>query len=246
MKLLNIILGVFSLISVASPGEFASQFNDKNLDDWEEIIMFDIVVGGASWAVENGELRGSVPMGGNRFLTIGNEKWEDYEIAYDVMPVEFHGSGNIAIAARVKGALMIVCMIGDSPKFLAPGEALLKGSMATCLGGNIKLGNQLQVFKKIPSPLLKLNKWSRLKLHVQGDTLSFWVNDTSVLVPVVMEPVKGETLPFLSGAIGLGLAGYTARFDNLRVTGPDILGDGSFAISSLGKLATTWGHLKDF
>jgi hypothetical protein len=245
MKLLNIILGVFSLISVASSGEFVSQFNDKNLDAWEETVMFDIIVDEASWVVKNGELRGSVPMGTNRFLTIGNEKWEDYEVAYDVMPVKFHGSGNIAIAARVKRTLMVVCMIGDSPKFLAPGEALVPGSMATCLRGDMKLGNQLQVLEKTPSPFLKLNKWSRLKLRVQGDTLSFWVNDTSVFVPVVMEPLKGEALLFLSGAVGLGLAGYTAQFDNLRVTGPDILEDGGFAISPIGKLATTWGHFKD-
>ncbi|RKU15517.1 hypothetical protein C6500_20265 [Candidatus Poribacteria bacterium] len=51
---------------------------------------------------------------------------------------------------------------------------------------------------------------------------------------------------FQTGGIGIGLANYTARFDNITVTGDSIPNSGGFAVTPGGKLATTWGNLKRF
>ena len=48
--------------------------------------------------------------------------------------------------------------------------------------------------------------------------LTFWINEKTVLGPVVMEPKEG-TPPLSTGKIGVGLASYIARFDNLAITG---------------------------
>lgn len=51
---------------------------------------------------------------------------------------------------------------------------------------------------------------------------------------------------FQTGGVGLGLSNYTARFDNVTVTGDSIPDSGAFAVTFQGKLATTWGNLKKF
>ena len=49
---------------------------------------------------------------------------------------------------------------------------------------------------------------------------------------------------FQTGGVGFGLANYTARFDNIIVTGDSIPNSGGFAVTPHGKLTTTWGNLK--
>ena len=51
---------------------------------------------------------------------------------------------------------------------------------------------------------------------------------------------------FLTGGVGFGLSNYTARFDNITVTGDSIPNSGGFAVTPQGKLATMWGQLKQF
>ncbi len=60
-----------------------------------------------------------------------------------------------------------------------------------------------------------------------------------------MEPKEG-TPPLLTGKIGVGIASYTARFDNLAITGNSVRDNGGFSVSPRAKLATTWGQLKQF
>ena len=46
------------------------------------------------------------------------------------------------------------------------------------------------------------------------------------------------------GSVGFGLAGYTARFDNLKITGEEVPNHGGLAVHPQGKLAVTWGQIK--
>ena len=64
-----------------------------------------------------------------------------------------------------------------------------------------------------------------------------------VLKGVQHEEFNFDEFPdFLTG--GFGLANYTARFDNITVTGDSIPNSGGFAVTPHGKLTTTWGNLK--
>ena len=101
------------------------------------------------------------------------------------------------------------------------------------------------MFANTPSPLLKENRWSTLKLKVEGDMLTFSINSKDILGPIVLEFEDGWP-SLLAGGVGLGLAGYTVLFDNMRVTGDTVLGNGGFAVEPKKKLATTWGKLKRF
>ena len=197
--------------------------------------------------VVEGALEGATRSALMRLLTMGDEKWSDYDFEFDVKPLEKHAPGNITIAARVKENRTVVCIIGDGPKFVKVGEAIPPEpeSMATCMGGNFHIAQGMRIFAQAPSPLLKLNKWSNLKMSVHSDNLTFWINGKAVLGPVVMEPKEG-TPPLLRGKIGVGLASYTARFDNITITGDSVRDNGGFSVSPRAKLATTWARLKQF
>ena len=243
MKSVIIAMGVFFLTYSAWAGTFLETFDEENLEAWRELIWLDIDIGEASWEITGGELHGFVPLGIARLFTMGDERWRDYIIEFDVKPLKKHGPGNIAIAARVKESWAVWCMIGDQIRNANNGILRGRESRATCFSGNFHIKDQIQTLASTPSPLLKLNKWSMLKLSVKKDVLTFWINDKDILGPVVLE-LPDELPPLLTGGIGLGLGGYTAHFDNISITGDTVLDNGGFSVEAGLKLTTTWGKLK--
>ena len=235
MKLGLIGLGIFFLAFPAVAGTFLDTFDDGKLVDWQILVMFDLDDPGSSEIIE-GELhvisKGTI----TRLLTIGEERWRDYDIEFDVKPLERHGPASVAVAARIKGTWGVICRVGDS---WDPGKPKAK-----CLGGDLH-GRAFLAYAEEPHSLLKLRKWSTFKLSVHGKELTFWINGKRVLDPITLEPLHGFP-DFPTGRVGLGLANYTARFDNFKITGPRIPDKGGLSVTPQAKLATTWGHLKQF
>ena len=102
-----------------------------------------------------------------------------------------------------------------------------------------------------PHPLLRINRWSHLKLSVEGDIYTFWIDDEQVMAPTKLQVFKqievfADFPDFQTGGVGFGLWNYTAIFDNIIVTGNSIPNSGDFAVTPQGKLATTGGNLKKF
>ena len=236
MKLVRIGLGIFSLAFSALAGTFLDTFDGEELVDWQTLVMFDLD-DLDTWEIIDSELNGINNTGGvTRLLTIGEEIWQDYDIEFEVKPLEKHGPGNIVIAARIKGTWGVVCGVGDLDN---PGS-----SEVECFGGNLH-GRAFLVYGEKPHPFLKLRKWSTFKLSVHGRQLTFWINGKQVLDPITLEPLHGFP-DFPTGSVGLGIANYTARFDNFKITGPDIPHRGGLSVTPQAKLATMWGNLKRF
>ena len=231
MKLVFIGLGTCFLAFSALSGTFLDNFDNKELVNWEELIMFGIDDPG-SWEIIEGHLQG-ISRGVTRLLTTGDETWQDYDIEFDVNPLEKHGPGDIVVAVRIKGTWGVVCGVNDNI-----------GPKASCFAGNLR-GRVFLVYDQKPHPLLKLQKWSTFKLSVRGKHLTFWINGEQILDPIALEPLHGFP-DFPMGRIGLGLGNYTARFDNLKITGPGIPNRGGLSVTPRAKLATTWGNLKQF
>ncbi len=225
-------------------GEFLETFDDGDLKSWQELVQHNAAPG--SWKVINGELHAISPGEATRLLTIGDEAWRDYIVEFDVRPLKKHGPGNIAIAARIHGTWLMSWMVGDLP-FLG-----LK-SRVTGAAGNFH-ENKSIFFHVEPSPFLRLNKWSTLKLRVYEDVLTLWINGKQVFkTPDVLIPwgkvfqIIDPGFPgFLTGGVGFGLTNYTARFDNITITGNGIPDRGALSVTPRAKLASTWGSLKNF
>ena len=235
MKSTIIGLCLLLFISSARAGTFLDTFDDEELVGWQELVMFGIDDPGP-WEIIDGELQ-IINRGVTRLLAIGEETWQDYEIEFDVKPLEKHGPGNIVIAARIKGTWGVVCGISDLADPLAE-------PIAECLGGNLH-GQAFLAYDQKPHGLLKLRKWVTFQLSVHGKHLTFSINGKQVLDPIALEPLPLHGFPdFPAGRIGLGVGSYTTRFDNLKITGPDIPNKGRLSVTPRKKLAMTWARLK--
>ena len=226
-------------------GTFIETFNEDDLGAWQELVQQDNDPG--SWKVIDRELHAVSTDGWLRLRTIGDKKWQNYTIAVDVKPLDKHGQASIVIAARIKDTWLLFCEIGDG---------FIPGWNAMCRIGDFHT-NQSSLLYAGPHPLLKLDDWSTLKLSVEGETFTFSVNDEKIAETgdnfdfvhggqKVFGLKVGRLETLLTGGAGFGLANYTARFDNIIITGKDIPDKGKLSVTPMEKLATTWGQLKKF
>lgn len=248
MKFMCIVTVLFLLPFSGWSGTFLETFDGKKLDGWQELVQLKEAPG--SWETVNDELHAVSPDPAIRLLTTGDERWADYTIEFDVKPLKKHGIGAIAIAARVNGTWVVSCSIADTV-VLVDGEGI-PGEGVYCNYGNFHDVIFVRLHAE-PRPLLRLNKWAHLKLGVQDNIVTFWIDEKQVMEPTKLLVLRGvqheefnfdEFPDFLTGGVGFGLANYTALFDNIRVTGDSIPNSGGFAVTPGGKLATTWGNLK--
>ena len=249
MKSEMIIVVVFLLPFSAVAGTFLETFDDGDLEGWQEIVQLNNAPG--VWEVVDDELHAVSHEAFLRLLTTGDDTWEDYTVEFDVKPLKKHGRGAIAIAARVKGSVLFYCSFADPVVLDDP----LAGSLLSCVTGDLH-DVEFVVLYFEPHPLLRLNKWSHLKLSVKGENFTFSSNGKKIVETGddfafvhggrKIEVKAGELTNFLTGGVGFGLANYTARFDNITVTGDSIPNSGGFAVTPGGKLATVWGQLRKF
>ena len=245
MRFTHIVTLLCFLSFSASAGTFIETFDD-GLTDWQELNVHDAVLG--SWEIIDAELEMTNPGGGARFFTTADETWQDYSIEVNVKPIGKRGPGNIGILARVKGNRAVWCLVSDL--FLNDPE-----SKVMCISRDFdeKTGEVLYIK---PHRLLRLNKWSKLKLSVDGDHFTFSINGKKITEtgdPFIFlhdgEKLMIKTKDISShptGSTGFGLANYTARFDNITITGEGIPNKGGLSVIPSAKLATTWGNLKRF
>ena len=245
MKSVRIIVILFLLTFSASAGTFVETFDD-GLADWQELNEHDAIPG--AWEIIDAELEMTNPGGGARFFTTEDETWQDYSIEVNVKPIEKRGPGNIGILARVKGSQAIWCLVSDL--FLKDPE-----SKVMCISRDFdeKIGEALYIK---PHRLLRLDKWSKLKLSVSENHFIFSINGKKITEtgdPFILlhgdEELMLKTKDIAShptGSTGFGLANYTARFDNITITGEGIPDKGGLSVLPSAKLATTWASLKRF
>ena len=101
-----IVVGFLFLTTLsAGAGTHTEAFDDGDLGAWKEIIQHNDNPG--AWDIIDNELQAISHGGFTRLLTLGDETWKDYVIAFDVKPLEKHGPGNLAIAARIEGTWAI-------------------------------------------------------------------------------------------------------------------------------------------
>ena len=247
MRFTIIITLLFLLPFSAAAGTVIETFDGKDLEDWREIVQVNNPPG--LWEIVNGELEVVNREPSLHLFTTGDETWEDYTVEFDVKPTKKHGIGGIAIAARVNESWLVYCAVRDIVVAIDDKPPVHERQM-DCLAGDLHDTVFVQI-ATAPHPLLKLDKWSHLKLDVSQNILTFWVNEEQVMEPTEFQLVEAvrEQLgfpEFLTGGVGFGLANYTARFDNITIIGDSIPNKGELSVGPKLKLATTWGNLKRF
>lgn len=246
MKSMVIVLILFLLPFSVRAGTFLETFEDGNLDGWQELWVDKAT---AVWEVDDGELWAESREGFYHLLTTGDSTWKDYTMKLDVKPLKKHGIGGISIAVRLDGTWLVSCSIYD-PVVIRGDDPPVQERRIGCYAAGLHLPPRAILFSE-QRPLLRLNRWAHLKLSVEGDIFTFWIDDEQIMAPTKLQifrqiEVFADFPDFQTGGVGFGLWNYTAIFDNVTVTGDSIPNSGDFAVSSEGKLTTTWGNLKRF
>ena len=246
MKSVMIVAILFLLTFSVWAGTFLETFDGKELEGWQQIWADK---GPAVWEIVDGELRADSREAYPHLLTIGDSTWEDYTMAFDVKPLKKHGIGGISIAVRVDETWLVYCSIYD-PVIIRGDDPPVQERQISCLAGGLHVPPRAILFSE-QHPLLRLNRWSHLKLGVEGDIFTFWIDGEQVMAPTQLRIFRGIDVfadfpDFQTGGVGFGLWNYTAIFDNITVTGDSVPNGGNFAVTPQGKLATTWGNLKRF
>ena len=271
MKFAVLIIGGIFLFQTfpVSAGTFFETFDNFNLKDWEEVNERNAPAG--EWRGIDGVLQAESKDNAIRMLVIKDAAWHDYEVALDVMPLAKHGRGHIVLAARVNQTYAVVFAIGNifwnAPAPIVSGfifklntgrrvgMPLILGKIQDLINGRpqgeivdelLRGGVVTDICTTVwPHPFLERGKWTQLKLRVVDKNFMFSVDGELVLYLTCLF----ESFAFLEedlnvGSVGFGLAGYTARFDNLKITGEDVPNHGNLSVQPQGKLAVTWGQLK--
>lgn len=248
MKSVMIVATFFCLTCSVWAGTFLETFDGKDLDGWQEIWMDK---GPAVWEIVDDELHAESREAYIHLLTTGDDTWEDYTIELDVKPLKKHGIGGILIAVRVDGAWLVYCSLSD-PVILRGDDPPVQERRVGCYASTLKPPPRVHavLFDEL-RPLLRLNRWAHLKLSVEGDIFTFWIDGEQIMEPTKLLIFKNIDVfadfpDFQTGGVGFGLWNYTAIFDNITVTGQSVPNGGDFAVTPQEKLATTWGNLKKF
>ena len=246
MKFLIIVTTLFVFTLPVLAGTFLETFDGKNLDGWQEIWVDKAPT---VWEIVDDELRAESREAYTHLLTTGDTTWEDYTMEIDVKPLKKHGIGGIAIAVRVDGTWLVYCRIFD-PVIIRGDDPPFQEERIGCSAAGLHLPPRAILITE-PHPLLRINRWSHLKLNVEDDIFTFWINGEQVMEPTKLQIFRGIDVfadfpDFQTGGVGFGLWNYTAIFDNITVTGDSIPNSGDFAVMFQEKLAIVWGNLKKF
>ena len=223
-----ICLCYFLALTTVIAGTLRDNFNDNNVEGWEEItVPLNREFPFKDWQVIDGELHLTDQQDNvGRHLIIGKNSWKNYVLEIDVRLIKDLGESHISLVARFKDGRSFVCTIGNL--FGVPEITVFQG-----LWPGAGLANQ----QRRPLDLLKIGKWHHLKLKVEGDNFTIWINDNKV--------IEYQDGTLAQGKVGFGIGNYVARFDNVVIIGPDVpdINQG-LSIDKAGKLASVWAKLK--
>jgi hypothetical protein len=222
---------VFALVFVASAwaGTFKDDFQDGDLEGWEQFWP----KGAMLWEVIDGELACSRVTDHSAEIITGDVSWTDYTIECDVKLVEDHGAGDFALIVRVSS--------GNAGYGFLVGDWVGESAAYTQKWPDLSM--------KVIQPLepLELGVWHHLKLEVEDNEFTYWINDEMA--------IEYDDDLYRSGKLGFGVANYTVRCDNVVITGPDVpnivpdtwpnedVGPGR-SVKPGGRLITTWASIK--
>ncbi len=187
---------LFLCLSSCQPSKTISLFNGENLDGW-------VNYGEEKWYVENGELIcESGPAAQYGYLGT-TEFYDDFELSLEFKQ-EANGNSGVFIRSTVEGTKVSGWQVEVAP----PGSNT---------GGIYESYGRGWLIQPEPEKdaALKMGEWNQMKIRVDGDTVTSWLNGTE-MVHLVDEKI-GEG----KGGIALQIhdgGGIKVRWRNIELT----------------------------
>ncbi|MDE0484957.1 MAG: DUF1080 domain-containing protein [Candidatus Poribacteria bacterium] len=218
-RIFSIMLG-FCFIAVFTSTSFAGEqlWNfDSHADGW--------TVANGNWSLSDGVYKLATGAQAEHSL-VGETTWEDYTIETKIRL----DSGNWAgIAFRAKSEMEYYVFYMNVPNNITElwrhktGSWTARDNLKQFPGKNVKIEN---------------GKWFDMKVVVEGDSMAVWIDGE-----LQGEHVDDSGAKYSAGQAGAWGWQTGVSFDDFKVSGDDIEGDGT-PVEPLDKLATTWGHIK--
>lgn len=192
------VLGVFLISSSAVFAQEKSLFNGEDLSGWT-------IYGTEKWFVEDGLLVcESGPDGEYGYLGT-NEHYKDFTLTLEFKQ-EANGNSGVFIRSTVDGTKISGWQVEVAP----PGHDT---------GGVYESYGRGWLIKPDPEKdkALKMGEWNQMKIQLNGDTLTSWLNDTQMVTITDAKIGEGE------GSIALQIhsgGGIRVKWRNIKVTTP--------------------------
>lgn len=220
-------------------GTWLDNFDDGDFDGWQRVeclwIPKVVTPNAGNWVVENGAVVAGDNDSTKRYdLNIGDMWWADY-----IAEVSVKLSKRLENCSSDSGVWL------GARYQVAEGKLSLndyfvgawQSSGAWRGGAKYSNGDFFNTQSRmIPS---EADTWYRLKIEVDGDQITAFVDDLQVFV------LRDSS--FTSGLVSISVNGVVATFDDFMVTGPEIPDGGpGYSVELSGKLATTWAGIKSY
>lgn len=218
-------------------GTWLDNFDDGDFDGWQmvECLWIPKVVtpNAGNWVVENGAVVAGDNDSTKRYdLYIGDMWWADYiaEVSVKVSKeLESNEDTGVYLSARYQV---------DEGKLGLNAYVVGVWNINGVRRGGFKYSNGDFLSTQTRVLPLKADTWHTLKIEVDGDQITAFVDDLQVFV------LRDSS--FTSGLVSISVNGVIAIFDDFIVTGPDIPNGGpGYSVESSGKLTTTWSGIKE-
>ena len=194
-KMKKVLFLITILFSVSITAQ-RSLFNGKNLDGWT-------IYGTEKWYVEDGLLVcESGPDKGYGYLGT-NDHYKNFELSVDFKQ-EANGNSGIFIRSTIDGTKISGWQVEVAP----PGNDS---------GGVYESYGRGWLIKPAPEKdkALKMGEWNTMKIRVNGDTITSWLNGTEMITLTDEKIGAGE------GSVALQIhdgGGIKVRWRNLQIT----------------------------
>lgn len=195
MKKLLVAVSVVALMSFTMAG-FKKLFNGKDLSGWN-------IHGTEKWYVENGELIcESGPDKGYGYLST-DKPYDDFILELEFKQ-ESNGNSGVFIRSDIEGTKISGWQVEVAP----PDHNT---------GGIYESYGRGWLIKPAPEKekILKYGKWNKMRIKVQGDEVTSWLNGTQ------MVQLKDEKIGQGKGFIALQIhdgGGIKVRWKNIRIS----------------------------
>ncbi len=215
-RIFSIMLGFCLIVVIASTGFAGEQLwnFDSHADGW--------TVANGNWSLEDGVYKLATGAQAEHSL-VGDVNWTDYTVDTKIRLDEGNWAG---IAFRAKSEMEYYVFYLNVPNNKT--ELWRHKTGGWTARDNVGELNAVNV-------TIENGKWFDMKVVVEGNLMALWIDGEK----------QGEITDGVYTAGQAGAWGWQtgASFDDFKVSGDDIEGDGT-PVEPLDKLATTWGRIK--
>lgn len=192
----NILVFVFAFFAVSTFAQEKELFNGKNLDGWT-------IYGTEKWYVEDGLLVCESGPDEQYGYLATNEHYKNFELTVDFRQLA-DGNSGVFIRSTVEGTTVSGWQVEVAP----PGYST---------GGVYESYGRNWLIKPAPEKdkALKMGEWNTMKIRVNGDEITSWLNGTEMITLTDKIIGAGEGSVILQIHDG---GGIKVQWKNIKIT----------------------------